>query len=267
MKWRGQGILVAAVLAGAAALAHQWQSSLKLEDHVMSYGLDYGTSMNSVAEFVDRKKRWPEKGEIVFSSEPDDGFIKKAELLENGEILFTLTTWTIESGNVQAVFAPVLNTRAGKLGFRRLQYHCVEVDPGKYMHIVCRSDIKSTRSQVAAENADAFVKWQKAETEEQNRSAQFSSALALAQNMSNQCDRLWAKAEQESIPCLQSIDATLANQFAEQGRKQLNGLRLRPEVIVNNPKLVADFDRNCDDTWQMLVNMAKGANGDAVKCF
>lgn len=267
MKWRGQGLLVVALLAGATAVAYQWKSFEQLQDQAIGYGINYTPYTNLVDEFVDREKRWPEPGEIDFSTVAEGGVITNAELQKHGEILFTLSAWTIKNGYAQMSFAPTLNVGVTNYAGGRLSYNCVEVIPANYEAVICRSQGKVTRAEVATDNDGAFTRWQHERDKTVKEKAEFAAAVASAETTRTLCDDLWLDAQQNAIPCAEGVNPALAKQIQERSRVIFNGPRLAPETIARNPESLVLFNRECEENWRTLVALAKINDESLTRCF
>lgn len=268
MQWRGQGILVVLVLAGAAALGYQWKSMTQLEEHVRLNDFEYAPYIRAVAEFVNEQKRWPEPFDVSLPS-PTDEVIKKVKLQNNGELLFTLSGWSISSGQATVLLAPVLSTHktTPHYQYSRLEYSCVEVNPSSLEQVMCMRIGSRSAAEINSENENAFATWEKNEADAKKLSAKRDSELATAANTETQCDRLLVRAEQEVLPCVKQIDVPTAQTLSTRFQETLNGRRLRPEIIVDNPDLLEQFNRECDETWSGLTGMAKMQSSDIARCF
>lgn len=267
MKWRGQGLLIVAVLSGAAAYWYQWTSFEKLQDYSFSYGINYLPYKRLVAEFVEREKRWPEPGEVDINSVAEGGVIRNAELLENGEIRFAFSAWTIKSGYAEMSFVPSLNTSPTVYGTGRLNYACVDVDPPGFESVVCRREGALSRAEIAAENVDAFARWQSAIDQEKKEKADFADAVSAAESLPTLCDTLWIEAQDNVLPCAEGINPSLAAQIRQRSQHIFNGPRLRPELIARNPDMLTAFNRECEENWNVLVALAKINDESLERCF
>lgn len=268
MKWRGQGGLIVLVLIAAGVFAYQWTSNVKLEDEVMSFGVNYRPYLQSVNTFVEENKRWPYRDEVTLPTPERGGLIRKVSLEDDGQLVFTFSAWSLRSGFGKARLAATINTNPSSfVAADRLSYNCLEVDPIKLEPFVCRTIGYVTREQLLENNADAFTRWRSNELEAQTQSNRTRLAVERARNTRTQCDILWARAEAEVIPCLQTIDADLAEEFSRQANAALNGPRLRPEVIAREPSLLEGFNRECDSGWNALTGLAKAMKPEVARCF
>jgi len=269
MKWRGQGILVAVVLIGAGAFAYQWSTVSTLEQEVLGRGIDYQPYIQRVSGFVEEHRRWPEAGEFDLPAPPVGGLFRKAALGPDGEILLTLSAWTITSGRARVVLAPVLQTQANSAapGISRLRYGCLQTFPASLERIVCRSIGSITNAEVAEGNANAFNEWREIDASAQAHERTFMAAVATARDTRTQCDSLWQHAERDVIPCLRAIDATTAENFRIRNQQRFDGPRLRPEVIANDPRMLEQFNRECDESWRTLAAMTKSMSKELAACF
>lgn len=269
MKWRGQGVLVGLVLISAAVFGYQWTSMSKLTEKVTYEGIEYSPYTRLVAQFVEEQKRWPGANEIAMPKPPRKGVIKGVKLKNNGEILFTLSGWTIQSGRATVLLAPMLNTHSHLLpgSHNRLEYNCTIVKPTSLERTLCERIGTTTAADVNNKNTNAFAEWEKNESEAKNEMTARTSNLSLASASDTQCDVHLRRVEQEVIPCLTQIDESAAQQVKERFQTLFNRPRLRPEIIVDNPDLVAQFNSECDSSWNNAAAMVKMQNPKFEACF
>ncbi len=268
MRWRGQGILVVTVLIAAAVFGYQWKSVTHLEEEVTWHDIEYRPYTHAVARFVDEQKRWPEPGEVTLPEPESDSIIKKVNLENKSELLFTLSGWTLQNGRVTMRLAPTLNTHHSLLPYTpsRLEYTCREVIPASLERTLCMRIGVRSAAEISSENTDAFARWEKNESDAQ-LSAKRASALAIAGLRDTRCDRYLSHAERQILPCVQQFDAAKAQALRERLTEVLSGPRLRPEVIADNPGMLDQFNRSCDDNWQAITVMAQGENEKIAPCF
>lgn len=268
MKWRGQGVLVGIVLLAAAALGYQWKSTTNLIERVDLEGIEFTPYIMLVAQFVEQQKRWPEAHEITLPPPPRNGVIKEAILKNNGDILFVLSGWAIQTGRVTVLLSPTLNTRSHLLAnIQRLDYDCTAVSPVSLERTLCVRIGSSDAADVNAKNIDAFSEWERNDSETKNEITTRNANLSLASAADTQCDVHLRKVEQQIIPCLTPIDESAAQQAKERFQAMFNRPRLRPEIIVDNPDLVAQFNNECDSSWNSAVAMLKMQNPKFEACF
>ena len=269
MRWRGQGLLTGVVLIAAIALGYQWTSMTTLGERANHEEIEYSAYTRLVSPFVEENKRWPEPHDITLPKPPHKGVIKKVILKTNGEILFTLSGWTIKSGRVTVLLSPTLKTHSHLLpGSRnRLEYDCTIVSPASMERTLCDRTGTTTAAEVRNKNANAFAEWEKNESEAKNEMNTRTSNLRLASAADTQCDVHLRRVEQEVIPCLTQIDESTALQIKERFQTLFNRPRLRPEIIVDNPDLVAQFNNECDGSWNRAAEMVKTQNPKFEACF
>jgi hypothetical protein len=271
MRWRGQGLLTGVVLTAAATLGYQWTSMATLVERATHEEIEYSTYTRLVSQFVEENKRWPEPHDITLPKPPHKGVIKKATLKTNGEILFTLSGWSIQSGRVTVLLSPTLKTHSHLLpgSHNRLEYNCTIVNPSSMERTLCdrTGTTTTTTAEVSNKNANAFAEWEKNESDAKNEMTARTSNLSLASASDTQCDVHLRRVEQEIIPCLTQIDESAALQVKERFQTLFNRPRLRPEIIVDNPDLVAQFNSECDGSWNSTAAMVKMQNPKFDACF
>jgi hypothetical protein len=269
MQWRGQGVLVVLVLAGAAAFGYQWKSMTQLDEDVRLNDFEYAPYIRAVANFVKEQKRWPEPFELALPTLKPDGVIKDVELQNNGELLFTLSGWSIGTGHATVLLAPELNTHNTEPHYQRsrLEYSCVEVNPSSLEQVMCMRIGSRSAVEINSHNENAFAEWEKNEAEAKGQAAKRNTALVAATNTETRCDRHLVYAEQEVLPCISRMDEAFAQTLNGRIQETLNSRRLRPEIIVDNPDLLEQFNRDCDENWSNLAGMAKMQSSEIAGCF
>jgi len=269
MRWRGQGLLTGVVLIAAATLGYQWTSMATLVERANHEEIEYSTYTRLVSQFVEENKRWPEPHDITLPKPPHKGVIKKATLKTNGEILFTLSGWTIQSGRVTVLLSPTLKTHSHLLpGSRnRLEYNCTIVNPASMERTLCDRTGTATVAEVNSKNANAFAEWERNDADAKNEITTRESSLNLASATETQCDVHLRQLEEQVTPCLSQVDDVAAQHIKEHLRGLMNRPRLRPEVIVDNPDLLAEFNSSCDNDWNNAVAMVKMQNSKFEACF
>jgi|GEM_PF-2988907 len=267
MQWRGQGILVGLVLAGAAAFGYQWKSMTQLEEEVRLMDFEYAPHVRAVASFVQEQKRWPEPYEVSLPAPKPGGVIKDVRLQNKGELLFTLTGWTIGGGQATVLLAPELNTHQTMEHFSRLDYSCVEVNPSSLEQVMCMRIGSRSAAEINSQNENAFAEWEKKEAEAKDQTTKFNASVEAAKNAETQCDRLLLRAERTVLPCINQIDESAAQTLHARFQEAFNGPRLAPESIVRNPDNLEAFNQNCDENWNALTGLAKAYNRELASCF
>jgi hypothetical protein len=269
MRWRGQGLLTGVVLIAAATLGYQWTSMATMVDKANNQGIEYSAYTQLVAQFVEENKRWPEPHDITLPKPPHKGVIKKATLKTNGEILFTLSGWSIQSGRVTVLLSPTLKTHSHLLpGSRnRLEYNCTIVNPASLERTLCDRTGTVTIAEVNSKNANAFAEWERNDADAKNEIATRESNLNLASATETQCDVYLRQVEQQVTPCLSQVDDVAAQHIKDHLQGLMNRPRLRPEIIIDNPDLVTEFNSACDNDWNNAVAMVKMQNAKFEACF
>ena len=269
MRWRGQGLLTGVVLIAAATLGYQWTSMTTLVERTNHEEIEYSTYTRLVSQFVEENKRWPEPHDVTLPKPPHKGVIKKVILKTNGEILFTLSGWTIQSGRVTVLLSPTLKTHSHLLsGSRnRLEYDCTLVNPASMERTLCDRTGTTTAAEVSNKNANAFAEWEKNESDAKNEIDTRNSNISLASAIESQCDVRLRQLEEKIAPCLSQVDDVAAQHIKDHLQGLMNRPRLRPEIIVDNPDLVAEFNSECDSSWNNAAVMIKMKNSKFEACF
>jgi len=269
MRWRGQGLLTGVVLIAAATLGYQWTSMSTLVERANYEEIEYSTYTRLVSQFVEENKRWPEAHDITLPKPSHKGVIKKVVLKTNGEILFTLSGWSIQSGRVTVLLSPTLKTHSQLLpGSRnRLEYDCTIVNPASLERTLCDRTGTATVAEVNSKNANAFAEWEKNESETKNEMDTRHANINRAGATESQCDVRLRQLEEDITACLSRVDDVAAQHIKDHLHGLMNRPRLRPEIIVDNPDLVAEFNSSCDNDWNNAVAMVKMQNSKFEACF
>jgi hypothetical protein len=269
MRWRGQGLLTAMVLIAAATLGYQWKSMATLVERAAHEEIKYSTYTQLVAQFVEENKRWPEPHDITMPKPPHKDIIKKVTLKTNGEILFTLSGWSIQSGRVTVLLSPMLQTHSHLLpGSRnRLDYDCTLVNPASMERTLCDRVGTSTAAEVSSKNANAFAEWEKNESETKNEMDTRSANINQVNTAESQCDVRLRQLEEDITACLSRVDDVAAQHIKEHLQGIMNRPRLRPEIMLDNPDLVAEYNSACDNDWNNAVAVVKLQNAKFEACF
>jgi hypothetical protein len=262
MQWRGQGVLTSIVLVAAGAYAIQWHTVTKLQDSIEGSGLLITPYTQSISEFVDHAHRWPTANEVSLPMPPAGGIVRKVTLGEHGMLHFALTGWTLR-GRITATFAPSIMSASTFEPKGRLRYACVAVKPAFLEGVVCRQWGISSLEKIEAAHAQEFAEWQ----DDTEHAGKRRTVIATAGSSETECDRIAYRAGQVS-ECVVGVDAELGGRIAASlSTKFRNRPRLRPEILADDPDLLAKYNRQCTEEWADFVAQMVSENHEMGNCL
>lgn len=269
MRWKGQGILAALVLAGAGAYAWQWHTMVGMFDAIESRGLPVAGYTRAVSVFVDTYQRWPRANEIVLPAPPRQGVVRSVRLGEKGALFFELSGWTLK-GRTTLTMAPVVQSSALLPPNGRLTYDCIAANPPALEQGVCGDLEMSSLADIAKLNTNVFEKWKtdRWRIAHPNPLPVATSPPVMEPEIEDQCKRIITQGTAEWVPCLSRIDPAKAEKL----QSLLVGGMFRPFPSLAppasaGPGAAAELRKKTNSECIQLWNQLAAQLPEAKECF